>query len=243
MTAQNDGWRINRYLSAAGFCSRRRADELVAQGRVTIDQALAEPGSKVFKGQVVRVDQKAVLPQDHRTYLLLYKPVGITCTTDRRRRDNIIDFLGYPERVFPVGRLDRDSEGLILLTNDGSIVNRILRQSNQHEKEYRVTVDRPITDDFLERMRAGVPMLGTVAQARRIWREQDTVFRIVLIQGLNRQIRRMCEALGYGVRRLIRVRIMHLTIGSMRPGQWRELTPHEEKKLMAALAQSQSTND
>lgn len=243
MSVENDGWRINRYLASAGLCSRRQADALVADGRVTIDQTLAQPGSRVFKNQIVRVDGKAILPQDKQIYLLLYKPVGITCTTDRRRRDNIIDFLAYPERVFPVGRLDRDSEGLILLTNDGSIVNRILRQSNQHEKEYRVTVDRPITDAFLEQMRAGVPMLGTVAQARRIWREQDTVFRIVLIQGLNRQIRRMCEALGYGVKRLIRVRIMHLTVGSMRPGQWRELTLHEEKKMMAALAKSRSTAD
>lgn len=236
----SQGVRINRYLSAAGFCSRRQADGLIASGVVTIDDQKAEIGSRVQNGQIVKVNGQPVVTLENNIYVLLYKPVGITCTTDPRRRDNIVDYLGFEERIFPVGRLDRDSEGLILLTNDGSIVNRMLRQHNKHEKEYRVTVDKPVTQTFLEQMASGVPILNTVTRPCKIWREQDTVFRIILTQGLNRQIRRMCEAYGYTVKRLIRVRIMHLTIDSMRPGDWRYLTPRELKLLKGQLQNSVS---
>ncbi len=226
-----EGIRINKYLADTGFCSRREADRLIEAGKVTIDDAMALVGSRVGPGQVVRVDGEPVLPDEDLVYIALYKPVGVTTTTDTRRGDNIIDFLNYSKRVFPIGRLDRDSEGLIFLTNDGNIVNKILRAGNRHEKEYRVRVDRPITDEFVHQMMAGVEILDTITQPCRVIPESSKTFRIILTQGLNRQIRRMCEALGYEVKRLTRIRIMHVTLGAMKPGDWRYLTPKEISEL------------
>ena len=229
------GVRINKFLADSGRCSRREADQLVASGSVLIDGSIAQAGSRVLPGQTVTVSGEPVLQNSDLVYLILYKPVGITCTTDTRRRDNIIDYLGYPQRVFPIGRLDRDSEGLIFLTNDGDIVNRILRAENHHEKEYRVTVDKPVTPEFLRQMASGVPILGTVTRPCRVTAESKYNFRIVLTQGLNRQIRRMCDVFGYDVKRLVRTRIMHIAIGSMRPGQWRPFTFHELAELKRLL--------
>jgi 23S rRNA pseudouridine2604 synthase len=228
---QPEGIRINKYLADTGYCSRREADRLIAAGLVTIDEAMALIGSRVLDGQVVRVNGEPVLRDEDLVYIALYKPIGITTTTDSRRGDNIIDFLNYPKRVFPIGRLDRDSEGLIFLTNDGNIVNKILRAGNRHEKEYRVKVDHPITDEFVQSMMAGVPILDTVTLPCRVIPESNRTFRIILTQGLNRQIRRMCEALGYDVVRLTRLRIMHVALGSMKPGDWRYLSPKEVSEL------------
>ncbi|NLB44961.1 MAG: pseudouridine synthase [Clostridiaceae bacterium] len=232
--------RINKFLADSGRCSRREADQLVASGAVLIDGSVAQAGSRVLPGQTVTVSGEPVLQNADLVYLILYKPVGITCTTDTRRRDNIIDYLGYPQRVFPIGRLDRDSEGLIFLTNDGDIVNRILRAENHHEKEYRVTVDKPVTPEFLRQMASGVPILGTVTRPCRVTAESKYNFRIVLTQGLNRQIRRMCDVFGYDVKRLVRTRIMHIAIGSMKPGQWRPFTFHELSELKRLLGLSKS---
>ncbi|MCK9251758.1 MAG: pseudouridine synthase [Eubacteriales bacterium] len=234
------GVRINKFLADSGRCSRREADQLVASGAVLIDGSVAQAGSRVLPGQTVTVSGEPVLQNADLVYLILYKPVGITCTTDTRRRDNIIDYLGYPQRVFPIGRLDRDSEGLIFLTNDGDIVNRILRAENHHEKEYRVTVDKPVTPEFLRQMASGVPILGTVTRPCRVTAESKYNFRIVLTQGLNRQIRRMCDVFGYDVKRLVRTRIMHIAIGSMKPGQWRPFTFHELSELKRLLGLSKS---
>jgi 23S rRNA pseudouridine2604 synthase len=222
-----DDSRINKFIADSGFCSRRQADRLIEAGRVTLDDQVAAIGSRVLPGQTVRIDGEPLLLESDRVYLALYKPIAITCTTDPQRGDNIIKFLDYPKRIFPIGRLDRDSEGLILLTNDGSIVNKILRAGNRHEKEYRVTVDKPLTPGMLEQMADGVPILGTITLPCKITQEGPRTFRIILTQGLNRQIRRMCEYLGFTVMRLIRVRIMNITLGKMRPGEWRYLTARE----------------
>lgn len=233
----NKTMRLNRRISDSGFCSRRQADRYIEQGRVKVNGKPAELGQQVTAIDRIEVDGRLIErrdPEDY-VYLALNKPVGITCTTDRRRRDNIIDYLGYPERVYPIGRLDRDSEGLILLTNDGSIVNRILRESNHKEKEYKVRVDKPYDNAFLEGMANGVPILGTVTKPCRIERTGADTFRIILTQGLNRQIRRMCEYFGYHVTELQRVRIMHITLGNMQPGEYRELTYKELRDLKALL--------
>jgi 23S rRNA pseudouridine2604 synthase len=222
-----EGIRINKYIADSGYCSRREADRLIAAGRVTLDGAITEMGSRVQPNQDVRIDGQPLSQPSELVYIAFYKPVAITCTTDPARRDNIIHFLNYPGRIFPIGRLDRDSEGLILLSNDGSIVNQILRPGFGHEKEYRVTVDKPLTAEFLYRMENGVPILDTVTLPCRIEKESANTFRIILTQGLNRQIRRMCEAFGYRVQRLIRIRIMQITIGELKPGQWRYLTAGE----------------
>ncbi|MDD2533696.1 MAG: 23S rRNA pseudouridine(2604) synthase RluF [Eubacteriales bacterium] len=232
------GTRINKYLAETGYCSRREADKLITAGDVTIDESLALVGSKVQVGQVVRVKGEPVLPDDDLVYIALYKPIGITTTTDESRGDNIIDFLKYPKRVFPVGRLDRDSEGLIFLTNDGNMVNKILRAGNHHEKEYRVKVDKLLTDDFVQGMSSGVPILDKVTMPCRVIQEGPRIFRIILTQGLNRQIRRMCEYFGYDVSRLTRIRIMHVTLGAMKPGDWRYLTPKEISELKRLTAHS-----
>ena len=226
------GIRINKYIADSGLCSRREADGLIAEGVVTIDETVARAGSRVLPGQTVKVRGEPVLKNEDLLYIILYKPIGITCTTDPRRGDNIIAYLGLDKRIFPVGRLDRDSEGLIFLTNDGAIVNKILRAENRHEKEYRVTVDKPVTESFFDPGWLRVcRILGTVTQPCRVMAERDNVFRIILTQGMNRQIRRMCEACGYEVRRLVRIRIMHVTIGSMKPGQWRIFTAKELVQL------------
>jgi len=224
--------RLNKYLSETGVCSRREADEWIAAGRVTINGTLAVLGTQVREGDDVRLDGEPVGSRPRRVYLALNKPTGIECTTDREVPDNIVDFVDYPERVFPIGRLDKDSEGLILLTNDGDIVNRVLRAEHEHEKEYLVSVDRPLTPAFISGMARGVPILGTVTNPCRITQVGRNTFRIVLTQGLNRQIRRMCEHFDYTVRRLQRVRIMHIQLGQLPIGQWRELTRIEVGPLL-----------
>ncbi len=225
--------RLNKYLSETGACSRREADAWIAAGRVTIDGEVAALGTQVKPGDDVRVDGRRVGERRRKVYIALNKPRGIECTTDRDVPDNIVDFVGHGERIFPVGRLDKDSEGLILLTNDGDIVNGILRTEHGHEKEYLVTVDRPVTQAFLEGLTRGVPILETVTKPCTATAAGKNTFRIVLTQGLNRQIRRMCEHFGYTVRALQRVRIMHLRLGRLRPGEWRPLTPDELAPLLA----------
>jgi len=224
--------RINKYLAETGVCSRREADAWIEAGRISVNGVTAELGTQIKDGDRVLVDGRELRQKPQRVYLALNKPIGIECTTDRDTPDNIVDFVGFPERIFPIGRLDKDSEGLILLTNDGDIVNVILRAENQHEKEYVVAVDRPLTPEFLNGMARGVPILDTVTNPCRIAQIGRNTFRIVLTQGLNRQIRRMCEHFGYTVRRLQRVRIMHITLGDLATGQWRTLTPEEIADLL-----------
>jgi 23S rRNA pseudouridine2604 synthase len=224
--------RLNKYISETGACSRREADAWIAAGRVTINGAVAQLGTRVEEGDAVCVDGLPVGAARRHVYLALNKPVGITCTTERHVRGNIVDFVGHRERIFPIGRLDKDSEGLILLTNNGDIVNEILRSENEHEKEYVVEVDRPLTQEFLRAMAAGVPILGTVTKPCRTERLGRNAFRIVLTQGLNRQIRRMCEHFGYTVRRLRRERIINITLGDLPVGRWRNLGHRELEGLL-----------
>jgi 23S rRNA pseudouridine2604 synthase len=236
------GTRINKWLSEQGYCSRRAADKLIEQERVTINGQVPEMGTKVHEGDEVAVDGKTISEkeEDH-VYLALNKPVGIVCTTDTRvEKDNIIDFLNYPKRVFPIGRLDKNSEGLILLTNDGDIVNKILRARNNHEKEYIVMVNRTITPRFIQRMASGVPILDTVTRECEVEQLDKKVFRIVLTQGLNRQIRRMCEYLDYHVVGLKRVRIMNIEL-DLPTGHHRELTDKELSELKALTSDSSKT--
>lgn len=224
---RSDEIRLNKYIGESGFCSRREADRLIEAGAVTIDGKVATMGTKVAKGQIVKVNGKRIDNEEELVYLILNKPVGITCTTEKKVRGNIVDFVGHSKRIFPVGRLDKDSQGLIILTNDGDIVNKILRAGNNHEKEYIVTVDKKITDDFIRKMGSGVKILGTITKDCFVKKESDYVFRIILTQGMNRQIRRMCEALGYNVKKLNRIRIMNINLGNLKIGQWRDLTKKE----------------
>jgi 23S rRNA pseudouridine2604 synthase len=219
--------RLNKYISETGICSRREADRWIDAGRVTCNGQAATLGTQVGEGDEVRIDGELVGTKKKQSYIAFNKPVGIICTTDPEIGDNIIGYIGYPERIFPVGRLDRDSEGLILLTNDGDIVNEILRSENNHEKEYVVTVDRPITDLSLRMMASGVKIMGELTKPAKVVRLDAQSFRIILTQGLNRQIRRMCSALGYKAQRLERVRIMNVHLGKLASGQWRHLTPAE----------------
>lgn len=234
--------RINKYLSEIGYCSRRAADKLIEEKRVTINGSVPEMGTKVTDDDVVAVDGKPVVePKEDFVYLAFHKPIGIVCTTDtKREKNNIIEYINYPKRIFPIGRLDKPSEGLILMTNDGDIVNKILRARNNHEKEYLVRVNRKITDDFIERMRNGIPILGTVTRKCKVEKISDFQFRIVLTQGLNRQIRRMCEYLGYRVTQLKRIRIMNITL-DVPVGKYRDLTSKEMKELNALIADSSKT--
>ena len=229
------GKRLNKFLADSGYCSRREADRLIEEGRVTVDGRTGVLGDKILPGMTVKVNGKALTGQGEKVYLLLNKPAGIVCTADSREPMNVVDYLGYPVRVYPVGRLDKDSEGLLLMTSDGDIVNRLLRADGGHEKEYEVMVDRAVTPDFLEKMAAGVPILDTVTLPCKIRRTGEKSFNIILVQGLNRQIRRMCEALGYRVTYLRRIRIMNLRLGKMQPGQWRELTSGELETLLRSL--------
>ncbi len=233
--------RINKYLSETGACSRREADAWIAAGRVTVDGAVAVLGTRVADGQTVLLDGQPLRTRPRRIYLALNKPVGIECTTDPRVPDNIVAFVGHRERIYPIGRLDKDSEGLILLTNDGDIVNTVLRAENAHEKEYVVAVDRPLTEAFLHGMASGVPILDTVTSPCRVTQVGRNTFRIVLTQGLNRQIRRMCEYFDYTVRRLQRVRIMHIHLGDLPPGTWRDLSPAEVAELLPAKKAKKAT--
>ena len=239
---ENNLTRLNKYLSEVGYCSRREADKLIEAGRVTVNGAVPELGLKVSELDTITVDGKLIKPKtDNPVYLALNKPVGIVCTTDTRvEKDNIIDFIKYPKRIFPIGRLDKMSEGLILLTDDGDIVNKILRASNNHEKEYIVTVDSVISQTFLERMRNGVPILDTVTKPCQVEKMNSNTFKIVLTQGLNRQIRRMCDYLGYHVTSLKRVRILNINL-DVPVGEFRELTDTELKELNRLLAGSSKT--
>jgi 23S rRNA pseudouridine2604 synthase len=227
--------RINKFISETGICSRREADKWIEAKRITINGVVAELGSTVGPGDEVRVDGKPLGAKKEHVYIALNKPVGITSTTEAHISGNIVDFVGHTERIFPIGRLDKDSEGLILLTNHGDIVNQILRAENNHEKEYIVTVNKPVTPLFLQGMSTGVRILGTMTKPCQVQKVGDRVFRITLTQGLNRQIRRMCEAFGYRVVRLQRVRIMNILLGSLRLGTWRDLTQGELQDLMATI--------
>lgn len=228
--------RLNKYLSEAGICSRREADRLVEAGKVTVDGVKATMGMKIRPGQQVICDGKQVGEKDRPVLLAVNKPRGIVCTTsDKDRAENIVEFLNYPIRVYPVGRLDKDSEGLLLMTNQGELMDQILRGRNGHEKEYVVTVDKKITEDFIRRMGVGVPILDTVTRPCEIEKTGEKTFRIILTQGLNRQIRRMCEALGYQVMKLRRVRIMNIRLGDLKTGAYREVTGEEWKQLHQLL--------
>ncbi len=232
--------RINKFISETGYCSRREADKLVESGRVTINGALALLGSQAEQGDDVRIDGKQIGTQSQHVYIMLNKPVGITCTTELHIKGNIVDFIGHEERIFHIGRLDKDSEGLILLTNDGDVVNPILRSEGKHEKEYIVTVDKPVTAAFLKGMSEGVHILGSMTLPCKVTRMADRVFRIVLTEGRNRQIRRMCEAFGYHVRKLKRIRIMNIHLGDLPIGQWRDLSEGEKTDLFHILDYQQS---
>jgi 23S rRNA pseudouridine2604 synthase len=233
--------RLNKAISDTGFCSRREADALIDAGRVRVNGSPALMGMKVTAEDEITVDGKTVSKKPPMVYIALNKPRGIECTTDRRTRNNIVDFVNHTERIFPVGRLDKDSEGLILMTNDGDIVNKILRARNNHEKEYIVKVERPYDDSFLKKMSGGVPILDTVTRECLVERLSRDTFRIILTQGLNRQIRRMTEYLGYRVVSLKRIRIMNITLGSLETGRWRNLSPLELKGLEELLKDSEKT--
>ena len=232
-----EGIRLNKYLSDIGVCSRRAADRLAQEGRITVNGTAAEPGMRVTPQDAMLVDGKPVRKEERKVYLALNKPRGIVCTAEKREKNNIIDYLNYPLRVYPVGRLDKDSEGLILLTNDGAIVNGMMRARNRHEKEYQVKVDRAFDREFIEQMARGVPILDTVTRPCRVKRTGSDTFTIILTQGLNRQIRRMCEALGYRVVRLKRVRIMNIRLDGLARGAWRELTAEELRALKAQIGE------
>lgn len=241
---EQTGIRINKYLSETGYCSRRGADKLVEQGRVYVNGIKAELGTRVSEGDKVEVNGEQINKKEEEfVYIALNKPVGIVCTTDTRvEKDNIIDFMNYPERIFPIGRLDKSSEGLILMTNDGDIVNKILRARNHHEKEYIVTVNKPIDKKFIKDMSNGVPILDTVTRKCFVEKIDSHTFRIILTQGLNRQIRRMCEYLGYRVRKLKRIRIMNIQL-DVPLGKWRYLTADELDTLNALISDSSKTHD
>lgn len=235
--------RLNKYISETGICSRREADRLIEQGRVTINGLIAELGMKVGPEDDVRVNGKSLKAKSEFVYIAFNKPRGITCTTDPKKTDNIIDYIKFPQRIFPIGRLDKPSEGLIFLTNDGDIVNKILRAGNNHEKEYVVTVDKPISSTFISDMSNGVPILDTVTKKCVVKKEGHNQFRIVLTQGLNRQIRRMCEELGYQVERLKRIRIMNVTLDGIPIGEWRYLTNEELSIINKAVSSSSKTEE
>ncbi len=228
--------RLNKFISESGICSRREADAWIAAGRVTVNGAPGALGTQVGQGDDVLVDGKPLPARKHDVYIALHKPRGITSTTERHVPGNIIDFVGHRERIFPIGRLDKDSEGLILLTNDGDIVNEVLREEHGHEKEYLVTVEPDLTDNFLAMMGKGVRIGGEKTKPAKVNRVRADTFRIILTQGLNRQVRRMCSALGWRVKRLVRTRIMHIRLGDLPAGRWRELTEAELKPLLALAA-------
>ena len=237
--------RLNKYISDSGYCSRRFADKLIENNRVTINGKVPELGTKVVSGDTVCIDGNEIKASasNHtdRVYIAYNKPIGITCTTERQVKGNIIDAIGHTKRIFPIGRLDKPSEGLIFLTSDGDIVNKILRAENAHDKEYIVKVDKPISERFVERMSKGVPILGTITKPCIVKHESKYVFRIILTQGLNRQIRRMCEYLDYEVIELQRSRIMNVELGNLRSGEWRDLTTSEMVEINTAVAGSRKT--
>jgi len=232
---------LNKYISSTGICSRREAERFITEGRVTINGKPTQLGNRVHEGDVVKIDGKPLKTKPKTIYIALNKPVGIVCTTDSKERKNIVKFVGHPQRLFPIGRLDKPSEGLIFLTNDGDIVNKILRAGNNHEKEYIVSVDKTFDERFMKRMSNGIPILGTVTKKCKVERVNDTTFKIILVQGLNRQIRRMCEYLGYNVTKLKRTRIMNVTLGNLKVGEWRELTSKEMDEINKLVAGSSKT--
>ena len=238
MENSNAGKRLNKFIADSGYCSRREADRLISEGRVKIDGRTGVLGDKVLPGMKVVCDGKALSGDGKKVYIELNKPQGIVCTADPREPMNVVDYINYPIRIFPVGRLDKASEGLLLLTSDGEIVNRLLRAAGGHEKEYEVEVDKPLTPEFMKKMMSGVEILDTVTLPCKLRRTGDRSFNLILVQGLNRQIRRMCEALGYNVVKLKRVRINSIKLGNLMPGQWKELSDKEVHDLMASIKDS-----
>ncbi len=230
--------RLNKYLSDAGVCSRREADRLIEAGKVTVDGETAVMGMKVIEGQQIFVNGKLVTGEDEDILLAVNKPAGIVCTTSGEEKDNIVDFIGYSKRIYPIGRLDKDSEGLILMTNQGELVNKILRGGNNHEKEYLVKVNKPVTSEFIRGMSAGVPILDTVTKPCTVERTGYNGFRIILTQGLNRQIRRMCEYFGYRVTYLKRIRVMNIKLGNLKVGEYRRIEGEEYREIMKLLENS-----
>lgn len=234
---------LNKFISSTGICSRREAERYIVAGRVTINKEVAQLGNRVFEGDEVRVDGRLLQAKPKTLYIALNKPVGIVCTTDSKEKKNIVKLVGHPQRLFPIGRLDKPSEGLIFLTNDGDIVNKILRAGNNHEKEYIVSVNKKITDEFIVKMSNGIPILGTVTQKCKVKKLGDFTFQIILTQGLNRQIRRMCEYLDYEVTKLKRERIMNVSLGKLKAGDWRELTSDEMKEINNMISSSSKTEE
>ena len=232
---------LNKYISSSGICSRREAEKFISEGRVTINGKPTQLGNRVAKRDVVKLDGRLVVPQNTTLYIALNKPVGIVSTTDEREPNNIIQHINYPDRLFPIGRLDKPSEGLIFLTNDGDIVNKILRAGNNHEKEYYVSVNKTVTEDFVQKMGNGIPILGAVTKKCFVEKVSDKVFKIILTQGLNRQIRRMCEYLEYEVTKLKRTRIMNVELGYLQTGDWRELTDEEMNEINKMISTSSKT--
>ena len=233
--------RLNKYLSDAGVCSRREADRLVQDGKVTVDGKTAVLGMQIEEGQEIWVNGKEVRREEKKVLLLFHKPRGIECTANPKIKNNVISYIDYPIRIYYIGRLDKDSEGLLLLTNQGELVNKMMRAGNCHEKEYLVTVDKPVTEDFIRKMSCGVPILGTVTRKCHVEKTGEKSFCIILTQGLNRQIRRMCEYLGYRVKRLKRVRVMNLELGGLSAGQYREATKKELEELKSLIRDSSET--
>jgi 23S rRNA pseudouridine2604 synthase len=234
---------INKYISDTGFCSRREADDYIAQARVTINDEIAFAGNRVNENDVVEIDGEPIKKKIKTVYIAFHKPDGITCTTDQKDKTNIVDCIQFKQRIFPIGRLDKDSEGLIFLTNDGNIVNKILRAGNNHEKEYLVTVDKPLTPDFIQNMSNGVRIVGGKTKPCKVVQENKYLFRITLTQGMNRQIRRMCDALDYKVKKLLRIRIMNVHLGKLPLGHWRFLTPEEVLLINKLVAESSKTEE
>lgn len=232
--------RLNKFLSDAGVCSRREADRLVEEGLITVNGELAYLGMKIDSKAQIKVRGKDICQEKEKILLVFHKPAGIVCTAEKREKNNIIDFLNYPKRIYPIGRLDKDSTGLLLLTNDGELVNKIMRAGNYHEKEYIVTINKPVTEEFCKKMSNGVPILDTVTRKCKVWQTGEREFHIVLTQGLNRQIRRMCEALGCCVVTLKRIRIMNVKLGNLKEGTYRTISDAEYKELMRRLEDSSS---
>lgn len=243
MNTSSNSIRLNKAISDTGFCSRRKADKLIELGKVTINGKKGLLGDKVTPNDIIKIDGNLVRKEVPLIYIAFSKPPGITCTTELQVKGNIIEYINHPERIFPIGRLDKDSEGLIFLTNDGNIVNKILRAGNNHEKEYIVSVNKPITDKFISSMSNGVPILDTVTKKCEVKLMNEKVFNIILTQGLNRQIRRMCEQLGYEVTKLKRIRIMNISLGKIPVGGWRDLTEAEMKEIHQLVASSVKTED
>ncbi len=243
MEDKRESINLNKFISSTGICSRREAEKFIVEGRVTINGKPTQLGNRVFEGDEVRIDGKTLQAKPKTLYIALNKPVGIVSTTDSKERKNIVRHVNHPQRLFPIGRLDKPSEGLIFLTNDGDIVNKILRAGNNHEKEYVVSVNKPIDQMFINKMSNGIPILGTITKKCKVEKRNDFTFKIILTQGLNRQIRRMCEYLGYEVTKLKRTRIMNVSLGNLKPGEWRELTQKEMNLINQMVSGSSKTEE